>query len=341
MKIDRKNLLKKLNEMTPGLSAKGILEQSKSFVFAGGSLVTFNDEILARMDSPLGDLTMVVDASDLLKVLEKLPDDELEIKKKKHELVLKGSKKAAGISLTAEVLLPFDAVPTPKNFKTIGSGSISKLLIQAAMTCGKDESQPLTTYVHVREDLIEACDNYRLLRAVGDTGFPDEVLIPATTLLALKAVSFVKVAIGKGWCHFLTKTGTTYSLRTSHEEYSIDTSDIIKLRKPKKIRLPSNLPEVLERASIMGNTGYDAYAEVTLSKNKLTIKTQKEGGWYRERRKVKWDGDDMTLHVHPELLVDLLSRARKVELDETRMKITTKRITFVIRISIAPRSEVV
>src|SRR5687768_12406403 len=53
MRVDRENLLRALESVTAGLAHREIIEQSGSFVFKDGNVITFNDEIACTATSPL------------------------------------------------------------------------------------------------------------------------------------------------------------------------------------------------------------------------------------------------------------------------------------------------
>ena len=48
MKINRKDLIKVLKKVQPGLASQEIIEQSGAFVFTDGRVFTYNDEIAVR-----------------------------------------------------------------------------------------------------------------------------------------------------------------------------------------------------------------------------------------------------------------------------------------------------
>ena len=53
MKINRMNLLNVLESVHPGLSKRDMVEQSACFVFQGGRVITFNDEIACSLETEL------------------------------------------------------------------------------------------------------------------------------------------------------------------------------------------------------------------------------------------------------------------------------------------------
>jgi len=327
MKINRKDLHATLTISQKGLTKREILAQSNAFIFAGDSLITFNGEVLTRTKNPL-DIQGAVPADDLLALLAKLPDDEVEVIIKGEELVVKGVRRAAGITRCAEIELPYDDVPTPKTWNEVPQ-DLMKVLLQGARVCGKDETQPRTTEIHVTEDLIEACDNFRLFRYMIDTKFKKEVLIPASSLESVGNLKVTHVDIRKGWVHFKTPSKHIVSIRCSSGEYP-DLGPMMKLKDPEKVRLPKNLGEILSRAEVMHETAYDARVNITIAEGKLILKAAKESGWYRETKRVKYEGAPLKFSVHPAFLGEVLKKTNQVLIGGNRIKFEAGNEVFIV-----------
>lgn len=327
MKINRKELHETLTISAKGLTKREILAQSNAFIFAGDSLITFNGEVLTRTKNPL-DIQGAIPADDLLALLAKFPDEEVEVLIKGEELVVKGSRRAAGITRCAEIELPYDDVPTPKNWGAVPP-DLMKVLLQGARVCGKDETQPRTTEIHVTPDMVEACDNFRLFRYMINTAFKKEVLIPASSLESVGNLRATHVDIRKGWVHFKTPSKHIISIRCSSGEYP-DLGPMMKLKDPEKVRLPKNLGQILSRAEVMHETAYDARVDITIAEGKLMLKATKEAGWYRETKKVRYAGRPLKFSVHPKFLEEVLKKANQVLIGGNRIKFESGNEVFVV-----------
>lgn len=337
MIIERGPLLAALAEVSPGLSNKENIEQSDAFVFKDGKLTTFNNEILCRTDSPL-DFDAAVNAADLQNLLNKIPDEQIEIFLKQGEIFIKGKRKSAGIAVAAEIALPVFEVPMPEKWSRLAEGAATALQ-QAARTCNKDESLFLATCVHVTPTRIEGSDNMRLLRIEGETGFPEEVLIPATSIAAIQSIELKKVAQSKGWVHFKTVAGTILSCRCSHDSYHRGLDKIFELEDSESITLPGNLAEMIGRAEVFNEGAYDAKVGIRIAEGELTITSRKDGGWYEERKGVKYSGRELNFEINPKFLCEVLERTRDILVDNRKLKIVSPadRIQFVC--SLRPAKE--
>lgn len=336
MKIDRQDLLGVLNVASVGLTPREIIEGSNAFVFTGENLVTFNGEILTRVKSPLEGVKGAVPAQDFLKMLSRFPDDEVEVTVKGEEVRIKGKRREAAITRMKDVTLPVDDIPTPEKWKEL-SPALMGTLLQAARVCGRDETQPRTTEVHVTPELVEASDNFRLFRSVMETGLKKEVLIPASSLETIGGLVMESISQRGGWVHFQTKSEHVISVRCSKAPYP-DLSTLLELENAKKITLPGNLTDVLSRAEVMHETAGDALVSVAIEEGKLTLKAQKESGWYRESKKIKYEGDPLRFSVHPKFLEDVLTKTRRVLIGGNRMRIEAGEAVFVVSLEVGEES---
>lgn len=327
MKVDRQEVLKALTVASVGLTKREILEQSNAFVFVDGEVITFNGEILTRGKSPL-EIEGAVPAEDLLKILSKLPDEEVDIRMRSGEMIVKGKRRSAGITRMSDVHLPFEDVPKPKKFRPIPE-VLMGVLRQAAYVCGRDETQPRTTEVHVTPSMVESSDNYRLFRYEAETGFREGALIPAASINAIGPLTIEAVSQRGGWVHFRVPGGATLSLRGSVGDYP-DLGPHLELDSPEKVILPRNLADILARAEVMQDSDYDAIVDVTIADGMLTLKASKDSGWYRESKRIKYDGRPLRFHVHPRFLADVLQKTNKVLIREDRLKLVAGEAVFVV-----------
>jgi DNA polymerase III sliding clamp (beta) subunit (PCNA family) len=232
----------------------------------------------------------------------------------------------------ADISLPFDAVPPPSGWAKLGEET-PKMLQQAARTCGKDLTQELTTYVHVTPAIVEACDNFRLFRTYMKTGFPEEGLLPYSSVLQLGRLPIKRVAMGEGWTHFRIADRQTISIRCSHEEYP-DMNELLQIGDAEELTLPANLGEIVERTVVMMNAEEEPSVRVQLSENQLVLESRKDSGWYKEKKRIKYEGSPMEFDINPKFLVEILSRTRKVMVNsDHRMKLEADGIQFVVALT--------
>lgn len=326
--VKRQQLLDVLKVASVGLTGKAILEQSDHFIFRGGFLLTFNDSIAVRCRSPL-DIEAAVPAADLLSLISTFPDEELKLVLEGNELCVTGKRRSAGLSVKKEIRLALDAIPSPEKWQDLGQ-DVPRMIQQAARTCGNDETLANTTVVHVTPDYVEACDNYRFFRATLPTGFNKNVKIPASALSAIGGHTLKSVSVGENWVHFRSTGGARFSVRAEHGSYHKELEKLFEVENGKKVELPSSLGEVLERAQVMGDVGYDVNVMVNIEDDQLRIRAQKDGGWYEEREKVEFSGRKLAFRVNPVFLREVVELTRKVECNQSRMKLKKDNQLFIV-----------
>ena len=164
MKIKRQELINVLSLVNPGLAQKAIIEQSECFIFQGGRVFTFNDEVAVSHPLEL-DVEGAVNGKKLLDTLKKGADEEVDIFVEGGMLRLHGKKSRVGIKMDEDVKLPFAEVG--ENAKAAWA-TLPEDFCAAVRFClfstSRDASRPLLTCVHVKDGVAESCDNFRLTR---------------------------------------------------------------------------------------------------------------------------------------------------------------------------------
>lgn len=330
MQLDRVEFKEQLEQAQMAVTTTEILEQSNHFVFDDGQVISFSDEILFRSPSLLKNVTACVLASDLMKVVTKLPDETIDISVKDGSMLVKGKNRRVSLTCSEEIFLPYKDIPIPTKWKKVGAEFLPGL-VAASRNCGKDATLYLTSCVHVTPDHIEATDNFRFYRKTIPTKVKRNTLIPASTIISISKEEVLAISdANKGWLHVKFGNGAVGSLKCSHEKYIDGVEAILDIDGLKRIKLPSNLSEIIDRAQIMNENNYDASISVKLAKNLITLFSRKESGWYRERKKVKYTGDELSFCVHPKFFEEVLSHTHTVETNGQRMKIEEGSAVFVV-----------
>lgn len=321
--VKRGELLAKLNEASVGLSARELTDRSDSFVIYKGTLYTFNESVLTRAPAPIKGSGAVL-ARDLLGILERFPDDELQVGFVGSDLHVKGRGRRAGISCYDASPEPVK-IPKPKHWIPMRE-HVWAAIQRAAKICGTDLSQYLTTCVHVTDGLVEACDNFRWVRTRCKTRFDREMLIPGKSVADLAGVDIHKMATTRGCLHLLTHSGTMISIRCSEEPYHADIAKLgVMAKDAVAVRLPVKLKDIVRRAQL-----FDARVVVDLTTGRLKMTSRKDGGWYREVKKLKYRGPDMRFRVQADLLLEMLEYSgHEVSIDEKKLRVVMDKTLFV------------
>ena len=316
-------VLSRIENAMLAVMAAPILVQSDAIVFEGGELISFSGEILTRQPSPFGEkITGAILAGDLLEVFKRFPDDVLRVESKEGELIVRGKKRMAGLRMIEEILLPYKNVPDPGKFYSFSDKLIPHML-SASGACGKDETNPRSTHVHVTENMVEATDGFRYFRANFPTGLEREFLIHSAIIGSISKHSLQEISISdEGWIHFKTDGDLKIScICNISDYYGRKMFDAIMKAEGKDIELPENMEEILSRAEIMNPsiaaTGKaDSRVEISLGENRLTILTEKENGWFKEQKEVSYSGPAFTFCINPAFLRQMLSKTKKMRVSD-------------------------
>ena len=66
--------------------------------------------------------------------------------------------------------------------------------------------------------------------------------------------------------------------------------------------------------------GWDSKVTISLHDNVLRVTSRKEEGWFRETKKVRYDGPELTFSIHPMFLKELVGQTRKVIISNRQLK---------------------
>lgn len=323
MKIKRLELLNILTDLRPGLASKEIIEQSTSFIFSDGQVVTYNDEVAIQHPVDL-DIAGAVQGKELFALLNKLKEDEIDIESTESELIIHGKKSKAGIKL--EVKTTFD-----ETIKTIGTpdkwSKLPKGLLGAISFClfsvGRDMTKPLLTCVYVEKDEVMSSDGTRItLYQIPET-LKTPFCIPGTPARQLKNYELVEYSTTDGWIHFRTEQNVIFSCRTFVGEYPAEKlRNFIQTTKGGSFSLPSDLSDTLERAGVFSDNtmNSDDSVLVTISDGELVVRGEGSAGWFEESARIRYQGDDIEFEVHPDALQSILKHTNEISVDKNILK---------------------
>jgi hypothetical protein len=336
MEAKRADVLRSLENARIGMTSRPLLEQSDCAVFSEGELVTFDGEILVRQPSPFGqEFTGAIPGEDLIRLLQRFPDESLQFISRENELLIRGKRRKAGVKMMSEILLPFTEVPSPGKMNPTPA-RLQEAMVQAAEVCGKDESLPLTTHIHITPDHVEATDSFCFFRATVLTSFASPLLLHAPAAFQAAKKTWKEVGVKSNWLHIKTTDGALISIAGMAGEYYQD--DMLKsllAMTGTEINFPRNLAEILDRAQVMDTPDasiglWDSRVTLTLEDGVLTVSSRKEGGWFKETKRVHYDGPSITFTIHPSLLRRLLQKTHKVTLNQKQMMVRQEDVALTV-----------
>lgn len=327
--VRREELLRVLESVQPGLSSREAIEQSSCFVFHKGKVITYNDEVSAQApildikDNPVK-LEAAIKAGPLLKLLQSMKGDELDMAVSGKDLTLKGKGKGVELHLEEGIHLAYANVEKPTEWKKLASdfGEAISIVHECA---GKNEARYALTCVHVTGDWVEATDDLQAAR------YRIKVPIQMASLVRKEAIKHIirldatEFAETNAWLHFRNSLHTTLSVRRTIDPFP-SISKWFKVE-GKKISLPKGSTEAVETASILSGENADDNLILVELKNgangngRMRIVGQVVSGRYWEVRKLKYTGPNLGFLVPPELLTKIIKNHNEFEIANDRLKV--------------------
>ncbi|HDY89495.1 MAG TPA: hypothetical protein ENH82_15455 [bacterium] len=321
--MNKTKLQQALEIVKPGLASKEMIEQSTSFAFIDGRVVTYNDEI--SLSHPVEGLEIegAIQAEELYKLLSKIKqeEDEIEISIEKNEVILQVGRMKAGLSLQQEIKLPLEEIGELSRWKTLPEDFI-RFVGLAMQVCSRDMSRPVLTCVHVNKNgQIEGSDGFRIIRCELEKEMPVKTfLIPANSAAELVRLQPTKVAEGSGWMHFKTDEETILSCRTFQDDFP-DCEPFLKVEGV-EIIFPKTIKEIVGRAEVFAKRDHflDETIEITIGKKRITVKSRSDSGWFEEGANIRYNDEPVSFSITPYLLKDILTETPVCALCEDRLK---------------------
>ncbi len=328
------DLINALESVKSGLAGKEIIEQSTSFIFRNKNIIAYNDEICAMTKSPI-DIEGAVEADPLLKLLNKIKDDTIEVDiDENNEMKIKGKNFNTGIKIENEIALPVDEIEVPDEFESVPD-NFSHLAKLACLTASKSLNMALLTCVHLESDKIESCDNERITICKMDREFDHDILLPAKSFSSIVKENIVGMSIDDSWAHFKTDEDVILSCRLFYnkdDEY-VDLEEHIPDDEGRKITLPEEIEEIISRADIFGKDqdSGDRYAHISIKKGKLKVSAQNDSGWYKESTKVK-SKETIVFSINTDFLRDILKITNQISVIDDVLMFSSDDYTHIVKL---------
>lgn len=327
MRVNRVELLQELDSVRHGLSPRKIVEQSDCFVFQEGFVHSFNDEIYCRQKTLLKDVTGAVQAKPLLTILDKLPEEEIEVEMGEGELVIRGKNRRAGITMEKEIYLPIDKVEEPSKWKKLPEDFAEAVRI-ASQCAGKDQKTFHLTCLHIHPKWIEACDDKQLSRYTITTNVKASLLVRSASIAPLPGLEMTEFAETDTWIHFRNASGIMLCCRRYLHEYP-ELGQFLEV-KGQASTLPKGLAEAAERAETFSAEDLDHNeVRVELKPGKVRIWGEGSAGYFTELKGIKYDGPSMSFTITPKLLAELSNRFNECVISPTKLKVESTKFVYV------------
>lgn len=281
--------------------------------------MTFNDEVACRKEIGIS-ITGAIQATSLLDILSKLDEPELRVRENgDSELEFRGQGKGFGVTKDAEIFLPIDRVEMPEKWRPLEKEFTEAIgLVQHCVS--HDENNFILTCIHLHPEHIEACDNLQSMRCKVRTGLKKSVLVRGNSLAHITTLGMDQVALTQSWIHFKNQAGLIFSCRRYSDNYH-DLDQIMNFKGHPMV-IPKGMAVASERAAIFAaDKSGDPLVTVALSSGTIRIVGEGLSGWYKEVKKIAYDGPAIEFVIAPDLLKHISERYSDAQLMEGKLKV--------------------
>jgi hypothetical protein len=215
---------------------------------------------------------------------------------------------------------PKEWKPLPKKFADA---------IRVVRHCASsDESSFLLTCVHIHPEFVEACDSLQMARYPLKMGIKEPLLVKRDSIKHIVGMRFNEFSETEVWVHFRNKAGLVMSCRRYVEKF-MDLDWILDL-KGEEVKFPTRIEEIVGRAQVFSSDGSrDELVQVSLKPGRMKLEGRGRHGWYKEVKKVEYDGGEMDFKIFPKLLVEISKQSGKCLVGKGKMKVEGEDFIYV------------
>lgn len=298
--MNRIEFLNILESVKPGLSNLDFTEQSDCFIFNKEYITTNNEQVTITREF-LSEIEGAVLANELYQFIKKLKSKDIEIAFINEKLIIKNKKTKACFNIEEvknkkvvtlkelNIKLPWSHLPD--NFY--------KSLKACLFSASTNNLLPAYTCLNITKNNIISCDNFRITKTKLSMEIPDSFLLPSNIAKQLINYNPILYWIEDNIIYFLNEEDILFScIKYNYEYPNIEDEFNIK---GKKIKLPKELNEILERTQIFtkAQNKEDLKIDLIIESNNIICKAQGIAGSFEESINIRYRGPDIKIKINP------------------------------------------
>jgi DNA polymerase III sliding clamp (beta) subunit (PCNA family) len=323
-----------LEQLKPGLANKEIVDQTTSFAFINGKVVTYNDEISISCELPeMADFRGAIRSESIYDFVANIPEESITITPEGTHLNMKAGKTKVSIPYNAEVKLPLDELGEVAKWRAVPEELINALMF-VAPAASANRNFIVVSSVHMTpEGVVEASDGFRVAQVtLPKLPISRDMVVPIRSILNLSHYSLEGIAETKGWVHFTCNskkleefggdTNVVFSSRLISEKYpDISSKGLFDTEGGSKFLFPENTLSALSKASIFAPKDDLGHTLITFEFKKagLMISAESPKGSSQEILPVKGGSLGDGFVIHSESLMRILNLTRRCVLCKNKL----------------------
>jgi len=356
MKVNKEELIQVLIRLQPALTKDALVEESDHFIFTEDSIAAYNDRICVLHKFEAG-IKGSVPNSEFFDLVKEMPADkkgeiDLSIVKRDIDVVIDGEKTKAPVKHLMiksrdvrdkkkgeteavihlsidesifDIIKQVDEQSKDLEFNYLPEDFMKgmKLCLPDALRSSVDFSIKNCLYAHGRD--IFCTDGARISWYRCDEELDEEILALAESLEGLlkTGVTFDVYKVTESWIHFMDKNEVMFSLRRNEGEF-LNCEKVFKSIEEQtgvEITLPLDLAENIAMIMPMSEGGIasDMSMDITLTKGKLILRTEKDRGWAVRKVDFDYDGEEIKFSINPNFLTTSANLTPVVKIYDTML----------------------
>ncbi len=338
-RMNRGELLKRLNLVKPGLATKVMMEQTGHFIFRNGCVETFNGEVHCLMPCELG-FEGAVDSRPLLKMLDLLPKNAIpdtRLGETAKQLTIDSIDSHYEIDINDIHNPCLGAIKTVDAWQPLPDG-FWKAIKQVSRCASTEQSRYVLTCIHFHPDYLEACDQLHGARISFKMGFKEKAVVQADAIRSFVNLELdqysIATTIENGeeckWLRFKNASGLTCSARLWPDPYPEDVSRCFTIDESSvKVEFSQAAFKAIERATIPASLNpQGCYVRIQIQKGRARISSNCDGQTYQQKIDVKYDGKRLSFMVVPRRFLGLLRHNRCCTVSESGLIVDVDDVRF-------------
>ncbi len=310
MRVNRENFYKILDIVKVGLSRSKSLEGMLYFQFTGDSIMAYNNQILVTYKFKT-DFSCFVHADNLIKIVSKLKDEEIDISLKDETFLVKARNTQLKLATIEDSEISERTEAVIKAISECKWYTIPENFSECAKLCqfaaSKKESDATLQCISINNTSMISSDNNRIATAVLSKKMKP-MLLKAEFIPTVTGLNLSKYDVTKSWIHFKEKDENfILSVRRIMGNFP-DFGSILNSIEGEEVSLSDDLVRGLDVSEIFIDE-FNSSVNLAFSKGKCIVTTNSDAGSMKFQSKADYNGEPFEFSVSPEFLVEMLNHS--------------------------------
>lgn len=335
MKINKKELLKGLEVISPALAKKSFIKNSMDFIFTGKNILAYNDQICIFYPF-ISDFACAIPSDEFYKIIYNIPYDEIDIIIKENKLIILTKDIEANIICDSidsilNIINNLEIDNAIKYAKELPSNFIEALQFCAFSTARYGQNESLKCLL-IEDEFISSTDGYRISEYKMQDKIDISILLPvysANELIKCNVNKYYLSGNG-GWIYFFTDNGIYFCSRLVNNDFPQYLSFFNDFQNI-PINIPSEIENNISIIEVMasGTERLEKEIEVEIFNNKWILYGRNDLGWIK--KEIIFNNkniENIKFKINPYFFKEIISKTKTMFLSNDKIKILFKNNDF-------------